>query len=312
MGSGTIASASVQGSGPVFRIREFVRKNGVGYLFMLPFLLLFAVFTVVPVGTAFGLSFSYFNMLEAPSFVGLDNFKLLVMDDDIFALALRNTLLFSVVIGPVGFSASFLFAWVINSLRFRNLYALAFYTPSITSGIAMSVVWLYFFSNDRYGLINDVLISLGFLTEPVLWTLDARTILPVVIFISAWMSMGTGFLVFLAGLQNIPKELLEAARIDGVRSGFQELWHIILPLMKPQLLFNAISTIVASFAVFDIAVSVAGIPSPNYAAHTIVAHLYDYAFIRFQMGYASAIAVVLFLMTFILGRISMRLFAERD
>ena len=291
-------------------IREFIRKNGTGYLFMLPFLILFAVFTIVPVGTAFGLSFSYFNMLESPVFVGLDNFKLLLMDDDIFALALKNTLLFAVVLGPIGFTASFLFAWVINSLRMRNLYALAFYTPSITSGIAMSVVWLYFFSNDRYGLFNDVLIRMGLIAEPILWTLDVRTILPVVIFISAWMSMGTGFLVFLAGFQNIPRELLEAARIDGVRSGFQELASIIIPLMKPQLLFNAISTIVASFAVFDIAVSVAGIPSPNYAAHTIVAHLYDYAFIRFQMGYASAIAVILFLITFLLGRLSMRLFSD--
>ena len=291
-------------------IREFIRKNGTGYLFMLPFLILFAVFTIVPVGTAFGLSFSYFNMLESPVFVGLDNFKLLLMDDDIFALALKNTLLFAVVLGPIGFTASFLFAWVINSLRMRNLYALAFYTPSITSGIAMSVVWLYFFSNDRYGLFNDVLIRMGLIAEPILWTLDVRTILPVVIFISAWMSMGTGFLVFLAGFQNIPRELLEAARIDGVRSGFQELASIIIPLMKPQLLFNAISTIVASFAVFDIAVSVAGIPSPNYAAHTIVAHLYDYAFIRFQMGYDSAIAVILFLITFLLGRLSMRLFSD--
>ena len=162
-------------------IREFIRKNGTGYLFMLPFLILFAVFTIVPVGTAVGLSFSYFNMLESPVFVGLDNFKLLLMDDDIFALALKNTLLFAVVLGPIGFTASFLFAWVINSLRMRNLYALAFYTPSITSGIAMSVVWLYFFSNDRYGLFNDVLIRMGLIAEPILWTLDVRTILPVVI-----------------------------------------------------------------------------------------------------------------------------------
>lgn len=175
----------------------------------------------------------------------------------------------------------------------------------------MSVIWLYFFSGDRYGFINNILINIGLISEPIQWTVDANYILPVVMIISIWMSMGTGFLVFLAGLQNINSEYYEAGAIDGIRNKFQELIYLTLPMMKPQLLFGAINSIVSSFGVFDIAVSVAGMPSPNYAAHTIVAHLYDYAFIRFQMGYASAIAIVLFLITFLLGRIVFRLLGEK-
>lgn len=283
------------------------RKGLVGYVFMLPFLILFFIFIIIPVFVAFGTSFTNFNMLQPAKWLGLTNYKLLFLDDVIFLTAIKNTLIFACITGPIGYIMSFIAAWVINQLRMRNIFALAFYAPSITSGIAMSVIWLYFFSNDRYGLINNILINLGVIQEPILWTLDAKYILPVIILISIWMSMGTGFLVFLAGLQNIPREYYEAAAIDGVRNKFQELWLISLPLLKPQLLFGAINSIVGSFGVFDIAVAVAGIPSPNYAAHTIVAHLYDYAFIRFQMGYASAVAMVLFLMTFILGRVVMKM-----
>lgn len=293
-------------------ILKFWKRYGTGYLFLAPFLLLFAVFIVAPVLISLGLGFTYYNMLQPPRWVGLANLKALLLNDDIFLIGLKNTLVFSVITGPIGFIMSFLAAWVINQLKFRNAFSLAFYTPSITSGIAMSVVWLYFFSGDRYGLINNVLISLGILYEPVLWNLDYKTILPVVIVISVWMSMGNGFLVFLAGLQNVSKELYEAAAIDGVKNKLQELWHVTIPVIKPQLLFGAVNAIVASFGVFDIAVSVAGMPSPNYAGHTIVAHLYDHAFIRFEMGYASSVALILFLLTFLLGRVSMKLFSSKD
>lgn len=286
------------------------KRDYMGYLYMAPFLLLFLVFVVLPVFVAFALSFTDYNMLQPMEWVGLANYKHLLMDDDILLVALKNTMIFACITGPMGYILSFLFAWVINQLRFKNIFALAFYAPSITSGVAMSVIWLYFFSGDRYGLINNILLNLGIIFEPVLWTADPKTILGVIIFISIWMSMGTGFLVFLAGLQNVPGELYEAGKIDGVKNKFQELINITLPLMKPQLLFGAINSIVASFGVFDIAVQVAGMPSPNYAAHTIVAHLYDYAFIRFQMGYSSAIAIILFLMTFSLGRMAMKIFSE--
>ncbi len=287
------------------------RRDGIGYLFMLPFLVLLLIFIVIPVFVALGISFTNYNMLQKPRWIGLNNLKLLFMDDLIFLTALKNTFIFACITGPIGYIMSFIAAWVINQLKLRNAFALAFYAPSITSGVAMSVVWLYFFSNDRYGLINNVLINLGAISEPILWTLDPKYILSVIIIISIWMSMGTGFLVFLAGLQNVPKEYYEAAAIDGVSNKFQELRFITLPTLKPQLLFGAINSIVSSFGVFDIAVSVAGMPSPNYAAHTIVAHLYDYAFIRFQMGYASAVAVVLFLMTFLLGRLVMNMLSTK-
>lgn len=288
------------------------KKNSVGYLFLAPFLTLFILFTVIPVMVAFGLSFTNYNMLQPPKWVGINNFKLLFMDDDIFLIALKNTLIFAVITGPLGFIMSFLAAWVINQLKFKGAFSLAFYAPSITSGIAMSTVWLVFFSGDRYGYLNNFLIKIGAIVEPILWNKDPKYILGVVIIISVWMSMGTGFLVFLAGFQNISEELYEAAYIDGIKSKIQQLWYITLPLMQPQLLFGAVNSIVGSLGVFDIATSVAGMPSPEYAAHTIVAHLYDYAFIRFNMGYASAIAVLLFIMTFTLGRVSMRLFKSKE
>jgi multiple sugar transport system permease protein len=274
---------------------------------MLPFLTLFFIFIIIPVFVALGTSFTDYNMLQPAKWIGLTNYKLLFLDDAIFLTALKNTLIFACITGPIGYFMSFFAAWVINQLRMRNAFALAFYAPSITSSIAMSVIWLYFFSNDRYGLFNNILINLGFINEPILWTLDPKYILAVIMLISIWMSMGTGFLVFLAGLQSINREFYEAAEIDGISSQLQKLWYITLPQMKPQLLFGAINSIVTSFGVFDIAVTVAGMPSPNYAAHTIVAHMYDYAFIRFRMGYASALAWILLLIVSIFTALAFKL-----
>ncbi len=291
---------------------RYVRKNWVGYLMLLPFFLFFVVFMVLPVLVALCLSFTDYNMFQEMHFVGANNYKLLFLDDRIFLTALGNTFLFAVIVGPVGYIFSFFAAWVLNQLKFRNGFALAFYAPSITSGVAMSVVWSYFFSSDSYGLINNLLMEAGLIDTPILWTQDPSYILPVIIVVSIWMSMGTGFLVFLAGLQNVDKGYYEAAAIDGIQSKYQELKWITLPMMKPQLLFGAITAITNAFGVFDVAVSIAGFPSPNYAGHTIVAHLYDYAFVRFQMGYASAVATVLFLITFVIGRIVMRALSPKD
>ena len=291
---------------------KFIRRHYVGYLFILPFFILFTVFVLVPIIVACVLSFTNYDLIGTPQFVGLINYKHLIFDDDIFLIALKNTLVFACIAGPVGYILSFVAAWAINMLRYKRAFALAFYAPSITSGVAMSVVWLYIFSSDRYGLINNALIQLGMIQDPILWTMDSRYIMTVVLVISIWMSMGTGFLVFLAGLQSINREYYEAADIDGVSTQLQKLWYITLPQMKPQLLFGAINSIVTSFGVFDIAVTVAGMPSPNYAAHTIVAHMYDYAFIRFRMGYASAVAIVLFAMTFILGRLITRWLSTKE
>ncbi|MFQ9984728.1 MAG: carbohydrate ABC transporter permease [Lachnospiraceae bacterium] len=295
------------------KAHRFWRENKAGWGFLLPFMILFLVFTVLPVFVAMGLSFTDYNMIQTPNFTGLTNYRLLLLEDDVFIIALQNTLLFSCIIGPAGYIMSFVMAWFISLCkRGRGALALAFYAPSLTSGTAMSVIWLVIFSGDRYGYLNHFLIELGLISDPILWCKDSNYILLVIVVISAWMSMGTGFLVFLAGLQNVDPELYEAGKVDGIHNPLQQLWYITLPLMKPQLLFGAINSIVNSLAVFDVATAVAGFPSPNYAAHTIVAHLYDYAFTRFQMGYASAVAMFLFLLSFGLSRICMRIFRSDD
>lgn len=287
-------------------------NSKVGYMFLAPFLTLFFLFTLIPVAVGMFLSFTNFNMIEMPDFIGISNYKLLILDDKEFIIALKNTFLFAFVSGPISLLMSFVLAWMINQLRkTRQFFALAIYAPSIVSGTAISVVWLYFFSPDSYGLINNMLITLGVISKPIQWTTDPKYILGVVIFISVWMGMGTGFLTFLAAFRNLSPDQHEAAMIDGVRNSTQELFYIILPQMKPQLLFAAINSTTAAFGVFDIAVAIAAFPSPNYAAHTIVAHLYDYAFIRFEMGYASTVAVFLFLITYFMGKLLRKVLADK-
>ncbi|MBQ7726798.1 MAG: sugar ABC transporter permease [Clostridia bacterium] len=294
------------------KIKTTTRYNLYGYAFMAPFFLLFFLFTIMPVFIALFESFTNYNMLQAFDFVGVNNYKLLFLDDDIFLIALKNTFIFAFITAPICFFLSFFIAWVINQLKCRTVFALFFYAPSIMSSVAISVVWLYFFSGDRYGLINNILINMGLISTPIQWTINSDYIMTVVVLVQIFTGMGTNFLVFLAGLQNISKELSEAGMIDGIGNKWEELRYIIFPQVKPQLLFGAINGIAGAFGVFDIAVSVAGLPSPNYAGHTIVTHLYDYAFIRFQMGYASAIAVVLFVVTFTFGRVVMRVLRSND
>lgn len=283
----------------------------VGYLCLAPYLVLFFLFTILPVLASVVLSFTDYDMLNTPKFVGFENYTFLFLEDDIFLTALKNTFTFACISGPATYIMSFLFAWLICRMgKLRNFFSLAFYAPSICSGVAMSTVWLYFFSSDSYGFINNVLMSIGITSSPIRWTLDTKYVLGVVIFISIWMGMGTSFLTFIAGFQGLSEELSEAARIDGIRFATQELVYIILPQMKPQLLFGAINSIVAAFGVFDIAVSVGGFPSVDYCAHTLVAHLYDFAFTRFEMGYASCVAVILFAITFFTGKIIRRVLAS--
>jgi multiple sugar transport system permease protein len=282
-----------------------MKRNRVSYYFLAPFLLFFTFFTIIPVLTSIGLSFTYYNILEAPRFIGLSNYRLLFVDDDIFLKAIGITIKFAIVTGPVGYILAFLLAWLISQIpiKYRFFYTLCFYTPSITSAVAMSVVWLYLFAGDRKGLINYWALRLGILDEPFLFLQNIHSIVPVIIIVSLWMSMGIGFLAFLAGLQNVPKDLYEAGSIDGVKYRWQELLYITIPAVKPQLLFGAVLQVVFSLQVFDVSVQLVGIPSPLYAGHTILTHLFDYAFIKFEMGYASAIAVVLFFMMVGLNRL---------
>ncbi len=292
--------------------RDRNKRTFVRYMFVIPALVMFFVFTILPllIGTFYSLT--DYNMIQDWNFVGLNNYKTLFLDDDIFLIALQNTLIYAICTGPTGFLMAFGFAWIITNLKAKKFFTLCFYTPTLASGVMMSTIWMFFFANDNKGLFNYYLLKWNVITEPILWTQNTDIIMIVIIFISLMMSMGNSFLVFLAGLQNIPKDYYEAAQIDGIKNKFQEMAYITWPQMKPQLLFGAVNAVVGAFGVFDIAVTIGGLPSPEYAAHTWVAHLYDYAFIRFQMGYASAISFLLAVTTFVLGRICMRVFRDKD
>jgi multiple sugar transport system permease protein len=235
-------------------------------------------------------------MLEAPRFVGWSNYIKLLLEDDIFIISLRNTLIFAVVTGPVSYMLCLLFAWIINEFRpkLRAVLTLVFYAPSICGNAYM--VWNLILTGDRYGYLNGLLLRLDFINEPILWMQTEKFVLPVLIVVQLWLSLGTGFLSFIAGLQTVDKGMYEAAAIDGVKNRWQELWYVTLPAMKPQLLFGAVMQITQSFAVADISINLAGNPSVNYAGATVVTHLLDYGSTRLDMGYASAIATILFLL----------------
>lgn len=290
---------------PRSAFRTWVRKNGIGSCFYMPFFLLFCLFTILPVFISIFLSLTDYDMLGKLHFVGLKNYVNLFMFDGNFQLALKNTFYIGGVSGLVGYLASFLFAWIINNMRMKKLFTVMFYMPSIAGG--MTVIWDYLFSGDRYGLINNALINMGLMEQPIVWNQNADFIVPINMLIIIWGSMGTGFLVFLAGLQNEDKQLLEAGHIDGIHTQLQELWYILLPQMKPQLLFGAISSIAGSMGVFP---AFGGFPSPNYAAHTLAAHIQDYGFLRFEMGYASAASTVLFLISFTLGQVVIHVLSD--
>ena len=292
--------------------KKSLGNKALAIAFFLPFFVPFTLFVLAPVVQSVFYSFTNYDLLKRNDFVGFNNYKQLFLNDEIFLLALKNTMVFACIAGPVSYILSFVMAWILNDMKGRTIFALAFYAPSITSGTAMAVIWTYFFSSDSYGLINNFLMNLGLISSPILWNQSVDLIMPVCIFIQIWMSMGTGFLVFMAGLQNANQELYEAGAIDGIKGRFAELFYITLPQMKPQLLFGAINTIAGSFGVFDVISSFAGFPSPNYAGHTLVAHVYDYAFVRYEMGYASAVSVILFLITFLFGKAVMFLLSSKD
>jgi len=296
------------------RLWHALRKHRVSYLMLLPFMIVFLTFIVVPVAVSIILSLYYYNVFQPPRFIGLSNYARLFLEDDVFIIAIQNTFVFAVVTGPVSFLAAFLLAWLINELtpKVRILFTIVFYAPSITSGIAISVIWRAIFAGDRYGMLNNFLIKLGVTATPYQWLKDVDTIMPVLILVSLWMSLGTGFLAFIAGLQNIPDDIYEAGDIDGIRNRWQRLWHLTIPQMKPQLMFGAILQVVASLNVFDISLALAGFPSPLYAGETILTHLYDYGFVRFDFGYSSSIAVVLFCGMIGLNQILLRVFSEKE
>lgn len=261
-----------------------------------PFLIAFLVFMVIPVAASIVLSFFRFDMLSMPEFIGFDNYFRMIMEDKVFGISLANTLYFAVITGPVGFMLSFILAWFINELgpRARSVLSFLFYSPALMGNVYF--IWQVMFSGDSYGYVNSLLISLNIISEPIQWFSNPNYSMTLVIIIQLWMSMGVSFLANISGLQNVDTSLYEAAAIDGVRNRWQELWYITLPSMKNILLFSAVMQIQASFSVSGIATTLTGNPSVNYSTHTIVTHLSDVSSVRYEMGYAAAISVFLFLM----------------
>ena len=263
-----------------------------------PFFILFIIFTVLPVFLSMILSLTNFNMLELPDWQGLSNYTRLFLEDDIFLLACQNTLIFAAITGPVSYLLSLLIAWFINELppKVRAVVTLVFYAPSISGNVYL--IWKTLFSSDSYGWANATLIDLGLITSPILWFENADYVMPLCIVVALWTSLGTAFLSFIAGFQTIDRSMYEAAAVDGIKNRWQELWFITLPTMRPQLMFGAVLAITNSFGFGAVVDALCGFPSVDYAAHTIMHHLNDYGGARFEVGYASAIAVILFIIMF--------------
>ncbi|GHV38479.1 ABC transporter permease [Clostridia bacterium] len=273
-----------------------ISRSKVAYAMLAPYFLLFTMFTILPVAVAIVISLTYFDALNFPEFIGWANYLKLFLEDDLFMKALKNTFLFAFITGPTSYVLCLLFAWIINEFKgwVRAFLTLVFYAPSICGQAYL--IWGIILTGDRYGYLNGLLIRWGFIQEPILWMQTEKYVIPVLIVVQLWLSLGTGFLAFIAGLQTIDKSLYEAAALDGIKNRWQELWFVTLPCMKPQLMFGAVMQITSSFTIADVSLQLAGNPSVNYSGSTVVTHLLDYGGIRFEMGYASAIATLLFIL----------------
>jgi len=272
-----------------------VKRNKTAYFMIAPFMILFFIFTIIPVALSLVLSFTSFNMLEWPKFIFMDNYITLFLDDDLFVTALKNTFIFAAITGPASYIISYVVAWFINELppKVRAIVTLIFYAPSIAGNVYL--IWGTLFSGDAYGWVNGILLDMGVIDSPILWFQNADYVMPLIIMVALWTSLGTSFLSFIAGLQGINKSLYEAGAIDGVKNRWQELWYITLPSMKPQLMFGAILSITGSFGFGGIVTALAGNPSVDYVAYTLTHHLEEYQGNRWEVGYASAISFILFL-----------------
>ncbi len=271
-----------------------MKRNKVAYLMIAPYMLIFTCFTLLPVVISIFMSFTDFDMMNIPEIVYFDNYIRLFLDDDIFLLAAKNTFIFAAIVGPCSYIMSFMVAWFINELgpKIRAIVTLIFYAPSISGNVYL--VWATLFSSDQYGWANAWLMKLGIITTEINFFQDADYVMPLCIIVALWTSLGTSFLSFIAGLQGVDRALFEAGAVDGIKNRWQELWYIVLPSMKPQLMFGAIMAITSSFGFGGIVTALCGFPSVDYAAHTIMHHLDDYGGQRFEIGYSSTIAVVLF------------------
>lgn len=298
------------------KFSEWRKREGSAYLFLAPYLILFTLFIVLPVGLSMLLSFTDFDSVNFPSWVGLKNYISLITSDAVFMqYVLPNTLKFSLIAGPLGYILSFLMAWMLAQIpgRSRTVLALILYSPSMTSGVAMTVIWKVLFNGDQTGYLNSILLNWGFIREPIQWLQSTDWLMPVMIIVTLWSSMGVGFLAMLAGLLDVDQEMYEASYIDGVRNRFQEIIYITIPSMKPQMLFGAVMAVVNTFQAGAIGVTLSGSnPTPQYAGQLVLNHIEDYGFLRYEMGYASATSVALLLLILGTSKVVFRLFGDND
>ncbi|MCR5376779.1 MAG: sugar ABC transporter permease [Lachnospiraceae bacterium] len=283
-----------------------IKEHKTCYFFLAPYAIIFTIFFIAPVIVSIYYGFTYFNVLQPPKFIFLRNYINLILADDIFLTAIKNTFLIAAITGPVGYIMAFIFAWLIHELPrgIRAIAVLVFYAPTISGQVYL--IWSFIFSGDAYGYANAYLVEWGIMDNPVLWLTDPRYMMAIVIVVQLWLSLGAGFLSFIAGLNTIPADQYEAGYVDGVRNRWQELWYITLPNMKSMLMFGAVMAITQSFNTADVTMNLCGFPSTDYAARTIVTHLIDYGTYRFEMGYASAIATVLFLVMYLCNKFIQR------
>ena len=298
------------------KIKSWAKREGSAYLFLAPYLILFVLFIIIPVVAAIGLSFTNFDSVNLPKVIGLKNYIALLTSDSVFMqYVVPNTLKFSLIAGPLGYVLSFVMAWMLAQIQHkpRTLLALILYSPSMTSGVAMGVIWKVLFNGDQSGYLNSLLMQWGLITEPVQWLQSTEFLMPVMIIVTLWSSMGVGFLSILAGILNINQEVYEAGYIDGIKNRFQEIIHITIPSMKPQMLFAAVMAVVSTFQAGSIGVTLSGSnPTPQYAGQLALNHIEDYGFLRYEMGYASAISVVLLVFIWVCSKVVTKLLAEKD
>jgi len=291
------------------------RRFNDAYFFIVPYFTIFFTFVIALIVISVVLSFTYYDTINFPTWVGLKNYiDLFTTDTDFMQYALPTTIKYALIIGPGGYIISFLMAWLLSqvSYKVRTVLAIILYSPSLTSGVLMAVIWKVTFSGDTRGYLNYFLLNLGFINEPIQYLQNTSMIFGIMIFVGLWSSMSVGFLAMLSGILNIDKDLYEAAYVDGMKSRWQEIFYITIPSIKPQMLFGAVMAVVGTFNAAGLASALTGAyPPPQLAGWLIVDHMNDFGFGRYEMGYASAMSVVLLMIVMIFYYVSHRLFGER-
>ena len=297
-----------------YRLKHEKVEATTAHLFLAPYFLAFLIFITIPVVIGMLLSLTYFNLIQTPTFIGFSNYVYLFTSDDAFMQnVIPNTLQFVVLVGPIGYMLGFMLAWMLAQLphKLRTVLALIIYSPSMTAGITMAVMWRIIFSGDESGYLNAILLNLNVINQPIQWLQNPDYLLTIMVIVTLWSSMGIGFLAMLAGVLNINQDLYEAAYVDGMKNKWQEIFYITIPSMKPQMLFGAVMSLVATFNAGAIGAQLSGQnPTPQNAGQLIVTHLEDYGFIRYDMGYAAAIAVMLLVLVYAFSRVAFKLFGE--